>query len=95
MIGHASAAKRLRFNQTTAKREGMLTELSNIDPNPLTPTLSPAGRGRRAPEPMSTSEHISLAVDQPLRWLEPMQSHGGSELPRPEGERVGVRGLRR
>jgi hypothetical protein len=92
MMGNVGAAKRLRFSQTTAEREEILTQPNNIDPSALTPTLSPTGRGRRALEPMSNPEHISLFV---FRWLKPLQLHELGELPLPAGERVGVRGLGR
>ena len=62
MIGNVGAAKQILFDQTTAEREEILTEPNNNGPNPLTPTLSPTGRGRRAPAPMSSSAQISLAA---------------------------------
>jgi len=38
---------------------------NNINPNPLTPTLSPEGRGRRRPELMSNSEPASKPAMSP------------------------------
>jgi hypothetical protein len=97
MTGNVGAAKRLRRIQT-AEHEEILQRSNNIDPNPLTPTLSPSGRGRRAPGPMFSSEHLSLFVpttEQQVRLLGLLRLHEGSELPLPAGERVGVRGLGR
>jgi hypothetical protein len=91
MMGNTGATKRVRFNQTAAVRDEISAEPNNNAPNPLTPTLSLLGRGRRKREPMPSSEHISLAASS----LESLHLHAHSELPRPEGERVGVRGLRR
>jgi hypothetical protein len=98
MIGNVGAAKQLRRIQTAAEHEEILKALNNIDPNPLTPTLSPSGRGRRAPRPMSGSEHISpflSATEQQVRLLGLLRFDDGGELPLPAGERVGVRGLGR